>query len=1038
MRPLKLEMEMFGPYAAKTVIEFEKLGERGVFLITGDTGAGKTTLFDAIVYALYGEVTNDRRSGTTMRSDYAGPKDKTYVRLEFEHAGKKYLIERSPSYERAALRGGGVTNKGATVCLTMPDGKTYENYSDVRREIKELMRLDYAQFKQVAMLAQGEFLDLLLAKSHEREEIFRKLFATHGCDRIVRSLSRRADELSRSVEEQSREIIFHLHALKWPEGEKPAFEHAEDAERLTGLMEQTMERLEKRREELKKELGGAELAYDEIIRRRERADQDNRRIRELSERRAVLEQLNGQKEAADALRGRLDAIERAVQLVSQETQLRSVKAGIAEAEQALSGIQRRRQDALALAEKSRATLADAPKWREEIEKRAVTVQLISGLMPRYDELDRLLAEHKRLNDAIVRTEADCKRMEALRVQLAQEIELLTRGIEERSGAEAALAEAQGRIRALGDRLSRLGGLYNELMTRSKAARELAAALEAENECADAYFRAERRYENANQAYMRAQAGILARELKPGAKCPVCGSTEHPEPAQPSGEAPTEAQLKTLKEISSRSREELEKARTRSEGIRAQIQEIARHCEELAGQLDVRCEADAALEAARAVKTEADELKRKQLQYAVQMDEAAAYRKKLEAHRKALDDSAAQLEQMNGELARGREQLAKVRSEGEALKRTLLDALGEHGTKRTIALHALDRAESERSRLSGMLESAERDGRAAERALQEIDGQLTAQRRQREQLEEKLAAAKEARLQGIREQRFEREEEYLAAVRDMVNRELIAGRLNGYDRDVEQAKHDVQRLEKETEGRAEADLTEMTRRAAALQEEAARLRREDASVSGMLKDNRATLNRIGGILEAWKANRDDCARVRHLSKLADGTIAGQNRVSFEQHVQCGYLDSILSRANRRLLRMTDDRFELRRREQYRGKLDGALELDVMDYHCGRQRPAATLSGGEAFMASLALALGLSETISDEAGGVSIDTLFVDEGFGSLDPASLDQAIRTLMQLGEGSRLVGIVSHVSELRDRIPRQLVVTGSQEKGSSVRMIAD
>lgn len=1039
MRPLTLEMNMFGPYAQPTRIEFDRLGERGVFLITGDTGAGKTTLFDAIVYALYGEVTNTRRSGATMRSDYASPKDKTYVRLTFEHAGKQYQIERSPSYERAALRGDKTVKQEATVCLTMPDGRVYENINDVKSEIRTLLRLDYTQFKQVAMLAQGEFLSLLLANSHEREDIFRKLFATYDCERIVQSLSRRADALNRRVEEQEREILFRLHALKWPEGEKPEFQSAEDAERLIELSGAAEERMARRQEALRGELERAEQSYAELIGQRERASHDKIVLDQLAQSRTDLERLQRQSEAADALRVRLDAIERAVRIVPQETQLRNAASSAADAGQVILDLQRRRNAAQQSAESSRKTLEEAPKWREEMENYTVTIRRIGSLMPKYKELDSMSAAYRRLGSQIADCENECARYEAAKRQMTQEVELLERQIEACAGVDAELAQLQASIKALEEKGARLAGLYRELQERAKVVVQLQEALDVRSACANRNEEAEHAYECADQAFMRAQAGILAREqLKPGEPCPVCGSISHPSPALPADDAPTEAVLKALKAESERSRKQLDAARTRAAEVSARLQEIVKHCEQTAEQLQIGSEPDVVRSAVRQIAGELDRLDGQRKRCIEQRNGLAALRNRLERLGAVLQDNAAEAEHRTAKLSELREQRAKVQTECETLARSLTEVLGEHGTKEAVAINAVNLATAKREQLAYRLRKAEKDGEEAERALQEIDGQMQARRLQKEQLDAGLVKAREAREEAVREQRFEREDDYLSALRDAPNRELIAGRLTAYDRDVEQKQRDVERLTREAEGCVPVDLTELARRAAALQDEANRLRREDASIAGMRKDNRRTLEALGAILTTWKAARDDCARVRHLSKLADGTLAGRYRVSFEQYVQRSYLESILSRANARLLRMTEGRFELRRRDQLKAKTDGALELDVMDYHCGRQRPVATLSGGEAFMASLALALGLSETISDEAGGVSIDTLFVDEGFGSLDPSSLDQAIRTLMQLGEGNRLVGIVSHVAELRDRIPRQIVVTGSQEKGSRARMIAD
>ena len=320
----------------------------------------------------------------------------------------------------------------------------------------------------------------------------------------------------------------------------------------------------------------------------------------------------------------------------------------------------------------------------------------------------------------------------------------------------------------------------------------------------------------------------------------------------------------------------------------------------------------------------------------------------------------------------------------------------------------------------------------------MEGREGALSAQQESLSAQLNEARALLASSLEAQQFSGEAAYTAAVQDSINQEAIRNRIAQYDRSLDLLRAEAERLTKETSGCILTDISALDQSIHTMQARTDALRRESAELTGIQTNNESMLERMARIQEKYQSLKDDCARVTRLSRLADGKTVGKYRISFEQYVQRSYLESILSRANARLLRMTDGRFELRRREQLKGLTDGALELDVMDYHCGRQRPVSTLSGGEAFLASLALALGLSETISDEAGGVSIDTLFVDEGFGSLDPAALDQAIRTLMQLGEGSRLVGIISHVTELRERVGRQIVVNSSPDKGSRVRLITE
>ncbi|MBQ8952743.1 MAG: SMC family ATPase, partial [Clostridia bacterium] len=267
MRPLSLTLSMFGPYARETAIDFAALGESGVFLIAGDTGAGKTTLFDAIVFALYGHVTNDRRSGAGMRSDYAAPSDPTFVRLRFEHAGKIYEITRSPAYERAALRGSGTVTQPAAVCLVMPDGRVVENDAEVKREIFSLLRLDYTQFKQVSLLAQGEFLNLLLAKSRDREAIFRKLFGTWTCERAGKLLRERVEAQAADTERLAQEIAFSLGSIQFPEDEKPENPTAAAAESLISQAREALRRDGEALSSLRAQLVQRETAYAEAVKR---------------------------------------------------------------------------------------------------------------------------------------------------------------------------------------------------------------------------------------------------------------------------------------------------------------------------------------------------------------------------------------------------------------------------------------------------------------------------------------------------------------------------------------------------------------------------------------------------------------------------------------------------------------------------------------------------------------------------------------------------------------------------------------------------
>ena len=886
----------------------------------------------------------------------------------------------------------------------------------------------------MALLAQGEFLNLLLANSRSREEIFRKLFGTHDCERINEILARRAEAMNRSVEEAAQEIVFFLHALKWPENAVPEFTGAEDAPRLSEAMQKILASLSEQKEVLARRLRGLDQEYTEVLKRRERAARDNEQLRLLDKTREQLRLLTAQSEAVSALRARLDALSRALSLRPQEMKIKTLTAQYSELSRSRNMLRAEKERLNERSVQSKKALEQAPVWREEIEKLTFQSETLRRLLPKYEELasltDSLSALDKRIQTGVTRLE----QLTTAQTLQQKDLDALNQGAEQRMGAEAERNAVRSELNALRMRMGGLMELYGELQKRTEVSRIVAELADSQEALSERFARAERAFSEANRAFLLAQAGMLAQRLKPNEPCPVCGSTEHPSPAQPALTAPTEVQLHELEAIVSQRRTALNDCRTRCAEASAQLSEIARHCEQLASQLETGCDLKSIQQAISAARSQSAALEQKGEALSRQMAELVLIKRKLSEAQQQSES----LVQFIDETNRALDILRRQQAATAASRDSLIQSLSEHGTDPVQARTALLRADARREQLNALLTRAEEADRQTEQALRENEGNDRALATQQESLTVQLNEAKGQFASLLTEKGFTGEAAYAAAVQDSVNQAAIESHIAQYDRSLDRLRAEEERLTSETDGRIPTDLAALDKALGELQTQAETLRKESTELTGMDANNRRTLERMARVQEKYQSLKDDCARITRLSRLADGKTVGKYRISFEQYVQRSYLESILSRANARLLRMTDGRFELRRREYLKGLTDGALELDVMDYHCGRQRPVATLSGGEAFLASLALALGLSETISDEAGGVSIDTLFVDEGFGSLDPTALDQAIRTLMQLGEGSRLVGIISHVTELRERVGRQIVVNSSPDKGSRVRLIAE
>ncbi|MBR4158167.1 MAG: SMC family ATPase [Oscillospiraceae bacterium] len=921
MRPLSLTMSAFGPYAGTTKLDLSKLGESGLYLITGDTGAGKTTIFDAITFALYGKASGDIRDASMLRSKYADPGTPTSVKLTFSCSEKVYTVERNPAYERPKQRGAGFTTENASATLTLPGGRIVTKWGEVDAAIREIMGVDREQFMQISMIAQGEFLKLLLASTEERKAIFRQIFKTQLFYSLQERLKADTLELNAQRDAAGKSLKQYIDGIEADEHDVLSIEvkKAKSGELMTAEIIELLARL---------------IAQDEET----ECLTDKRR-----------EEIGRQIETISGILGRLEAREKTKSAVEENRSL------LHEEEQRFSGLQ-------AELDRERAAAPETEKAAEEKAK-------LEAELPRYDALETL-----RLAIAKAQKSLDDRRAD--QTETGIEIE----------DAEKMLAARKQELSALSDtgaEKQRLVVEQEKKDSRKKALEALRAALDehasekkklvshqqAYREASDAYERIRDVYNAMEKAFRDEQAGILAETLEDGKPCPVCGSPVHPKRAVKSEAAPSEESLKAAKADMENAQSVVQKKSERCFQLKAKLEAQERSIQEKSRELDldldmeheddsVRCALETLDEEIKgltsAIKTEDDKIARKEL-----LEKEIPQRESALAERqKALAETVEAIAALEGEL---RSKLEQLKAEADVLR----------------------------------FESRKK----AKARILELDAEISRRK-------EQLRRAEEAFIDSDK-----RRGELRKAVEELEKQ--LAEKLD-FDKETEAGKRDELATE-----RKELDL-------------------RAKAVGARLSANRAALRNIESKAGELDALDKRYVWMKALSDTANGRVTGKEKIMLETYIQMAYFDRILVRANRRLLIMSGNQYELKRRREAENKTSqSGLDLDVIDHYNGTVRSVKTLSGGESFKASLSLALGLSDEIQSSAGGVRLDTMFVDEGFGSLDEASLEQAIHALRSLTEGHRLVGIISHVGELKRRIDRQIIVTKTRDGGSDAR-IAD
>lgn len=920
MRPLYMTLSAFGPYAGVIEIPFEKLGGQGLYLITGDTGAGKTYLFDAIVFALYGEASGSVREAGMFRSKYAKDEEATYVRLRFLFRGEVYEIERRPEYSRPSKRGSGMTVSRPEAVLTYPDGHVVTKTKEVTEAVTRLLGIDREQFTQIVMIAQGDFLRLLYARTEERSKIFREIFHTKAYANLQDRLKADAGRLQSQCEDYNKSIIQYREDILWEPDREPKQEEILMTEDLLRALSDTIRWQEQRTEELNREIADFDRAIEECHQIRGRLE-SQRKLREELER--TQEEINGVLPGLSPLKERLEELE---------------------------------------------------GQKEEMEHLRDTVKREEERLPEYDELERLRRERSAAQKALQEKEEDLIKRKAETAQIREKqalnkekLESLPEISSQAVLAEQKLAQLQQQeegIRELSMQVQEAFALYEKLQESQKHYQQ--ACLE--------YDRLQADYEQIQRRYLDEQAGVLAQTLSEGSPCPVCGSTNHPQPARVTQDAPDQRKVEQAKAAWEKGNEKRQRESEKAGQARAAMEGILHTIEKGLGKERVEAAQDFLVFARE--KT-GEKLERIKAEIAGQRTTVG----KLQEIKKALESLRKE--------APGLESILQAAE--ETCRETEKNIVERRAAMQAVDVRIRERADA--------LPYAEK---------KQAEVQAAGHRKQLTAYDQELAEAKEA--YDAQEKRYQNA---------LQRKETLSAQLTGQE-----------------EG---TQLETVQERQRGLERERQERQKDREQISHRYETDRnvkTSIEKKSGIL---REKEHQWAMVKELSSTMNGTLPGKDKIMLETYVQTRYFDRIIQRANTRFMVMSCGQYELRRADRAQNqRSQSGLELDVTDHYNGTVRSVKTLSGGEAFLASLSLALGLADEVQSSAGGISLDTMFVDEGFGSLDEGALEQAIQALLSLSEGSRLVGIISHVGELKERIGRKILVTKEPAAGSRAEVVME
>lgn len=897
MRPVKLTISAFGPYAKETVIDFDKLGTGGLYLVTGDTGAGKTTIFDAITYALYGEASGNHRKSEMFRSKYADSATDTFVELEFICKQKRYIVKRVPKYERPKVRGEGTTLQNESAHLRTPEGRDITKTTEVTKEIEAVLGVNKEQFTQIAMIAQGDFLKLLLASTEERIGIFRQIFSTEKFEALQRQINEDFRAVNRECEDLRHSLFQYKESVlpKLPEGEMLSKDIIEAVECIIEADLQEKAVLDKKLEKITVEI----------------------------------------LEASQKLSLAKEQEEKRRQFYSDKEKLQSIYAEIEDLDEKCKAAKEKEPEINKLDEKIITLKNMLPQYlvMDETEKSLVNIKL--GLEQKKHQVRTFVTQSEQLESQITEEKQQVDMLKTL----LPELEKTKNSEKEQKLIKDNLDLLQADYDSLRQSITKYNTVFAEYQQAYKS------------------FETERNlYQQMEKAFLDGQAGILAAHLEENTPCPVCGSLSHPNPASILQEAPAKEDLDAQKAKMQKTEVKMQSKNSDTSVLNGQMTEKTDSVQTKAKEILGLSKVDGMDEVLKERKVECTA---KMVEITVKIKALEDEIRKLQSISDNLNDKENKLKDLKENLQNTQIHMATLQTKEEQLllkKKELLEFL-EYESK-DKAENALKTFETRSNEMKQAIEEYDRSLQEKNKEKHALEGAMDIIRKQLEQAPAVDDIAEQGKLEGAKEAEKQNKE-----LRDEIN--------------------------------------------------------------ARVQNNHNLLVKIKGTCEKLEKKEAHYSMLKALNDTANGRQNEKGKIMLETYVQMAYFERILHKANVRFETMTSGQYTLiRKKDAENNRSQSGLDLEVIDHYNGSVRSVKTLSGGESFKASLALALGMADEIQASSGGVRLDTMFVDEGFGSLDEESLQQALKVLAELSEGNRLVGIISHVSELKKKIDKQIVVT--------------